>query len=115
MLSVVMSRRLVVILVVAVIVLLLAEWYGPGGVQRRDMRAANQFRQTIAPALASDARFSAVKTDVITHPSVRVYGEVPDARALEDLKGLVQAPPDAPFGVFFRVDVAEAATIRPGR
>ncbi len=108
-----MWRRLIVILVLAVVALVLAERYGAGGVQRRGMRAADQLRESIAPSLAADPRFAAVETMVMTHPSLRVYGEVPDAKALEDLKSLAQAPPNAPFIVFFQVKVAEDAATRP--
>ena len=108
-----MWRRLIVILVLAIVALVLAEWYGPGGVQRRGMRAADRLRQSLAPALAADPRFAAVETVVVTHPSLRVYGEVPDAKALEDLKALAQAPPNAPFIVFFQVKIAADAATRP--
>src|SRR5688500_4628838 len=100
-------RRLLVILVLAGVVLILAERYGPGGVQRRGMRAADRFRASITPALTSDPRFAAVDTMVVTHPSLRVYGEVPDGKALEDLKALAKAPPNAPFIVFFQVKVVD--------
>lgn len=108
-----MWRRPLIILVVGVAMLVLAEAFGPGGVQRRGMKAAQSFRQSIAPALAADPRFAAVKTTVITHPSLRVYGEVPDETALADLQRLVQAPADAPFRVVVHAEVRDLVATRP--
>ncbi|HEX8522441.1 MAG TPA: hypothetical protein VF669_09305 [Tepidisphaeraceae bacterium] len=109
-----MWRRLLIILVVGAAILLLAETLGPGGVQRRGMKAAESFRQSIAPSLAADPRFARVETSVMTHPSLRVYGEVPDETALSDLQRLVQAPADAPFRVILHAKVRDIPVTRPG-
>lgn len=111
--SVYMGRRLLIILVVGAAILVLAEAFGPGGVQRRGMKAADAFRQSISPALAADPRFAAVETSVMTHPSLRVYGEVPDDAALADVQRLVQAPMDARFRVSMDVKVRVITATRP--
>lgn len=108
-----MWRRVLTIVAVGTALLLLAEAFGPGGAQRRGLKAAHSFRQRIAPALAGDARFAAVETRVMTHPSLRVYGEVPDEAALSDLRRLVQTPPDAPFRVIMHATVRGRPETRP--
>ena len=108
-----MWLRLALILAVGAVALLLALSFGPGAVQRRGLGAARAFREQIAPTLAADARFSAVQTSVLTHPALRVHGEVPDEQALQDLEGLVQPPPGAEFRIVVQVKVAAAPATRP--
>ena len=63
--------------------------------------------------LKTDPRFAAVETSIMTHPSLRAYGEVPDEEALQDLQQLMQAPPNADFHVIIDVKVAHGAATRP--
>ena len=104
-----MWRRLGIIVTVGVCVLILAELYGPGGRQRRGEKAAEQLRASIAPLLASDPRFAAVEAWVMTHPSLRFSGDVPNAKALEDLKSAIHLPPHAEFRIIWHVHIASDA------
>lgn len=108
-----MWRRLLIIVAAGAALLLLAERFGPGGVQRRGMKAAKSFGQSLAPTLAADPRFSAVETTVTTHPGLRVHGEVPDRQALMDLERVTRPPPNAAFRVFMHAEVGDDSGTRP--
>jgi hypothetical protein len=104
-----MRFRILAIVVAGVVLLVLAERYGPGGVQRRGMRAMNEIRRRVEPALAADPRFKDVRMTVSTHPGLVVRGEVADAKALDDLRAAVAAAPGVPADgmsrVIWRVEV----------
>ena len=104
-----MWRRLGIIVSVGVCVLILAELYGPGGAQRRGIEGVKQLRASIAPLLASDPRFAAVEVLVSTNPALHFGGNVPDAKALEDLKSAIHLPPHAEFRIIWNVKVASGA------
>lgn len=109
------ARRLLIIISISLPIIILADIYGPGAQQQRGMREARQFQESIAPKLAADPRFSAVESGVMTHPSLRFYGEVPDERALHDLNELTTPPPAARFFTSYGgVKVTPQPSTRPG-
>jgi hypothetical protein len=107
-----MRPRLAVILLAGIVLALLAERFGPGGVQRRGLHAAEEFRELVQPSVAADRRFSAITMGVLTNLTLSVDGEVPDEKALHDLQQMLLAPADAPFRVRMHVTVATGAATR---
>ena len=103
-----MKRRLIIILVIGAMALLWASIDGPAARQRRSMNAARAFSEELTPKLRSDSRFATIKTGVSTHPGLIVLGEVPDEKALEDLKAIVTPPPDAKYRLLFYVKIIPA-------
>lgn len=99
--------RVAVIVLLGGVAFLLLQRFGPGAAQRRGMRAAEEYKAVLVPRVVVDPRFREVELGVMTHPSLRVYGTVPDQRAAEDLKALCKTPEGAPFFVHVQVKIAE--------
>ena len=107
-------KRLLLILVMGGILAVLANLYGPGGAQRRGMRAAAAHREHIVPAVEADPRFSNVRLAVTTHPGLLALGSVPDSQALTDLERRLQPPDGSEFQLMISVKIVRKATTREG-
>lgn len=88
--------------------------FSPASVQRRGLRAAEDFQKRVEPTIAADPRFSAVTMGVLTNQTLRVDGEVPNDIALHDLQKILVLPTGAPFRIAMRVTVAKGATTGTG-
>jgi hypothetical protein len=101
-----MRTRMIVILSAGALLAALTELFGPGGVQRRTIAAAERFRDSaVAPVLASDPRFRLLTATVATNGMLVIHGVVADQETLDDLKSSIHPPPNAPFRFLYRVDV----------
>ena len=101
------GRRLFLIIAVGIVALILTEQFGPGGRQRRALKAAENFRQQILPTIKAESRFANIEMMVSTNMTLGVHGDVINPRDLEDLVRLTKPPVDAPFRVVILVRVME--------
>jgi hypothetical protein len=108
-----MSRNLIIILALGAVALTWGLLDGPAARQRRGAAQARTFEASVRAKVAADPRFASVDMGLTTHPALRVYGEVPDERALRDLNALLAAPADASFRVMVNVKVVAEAATRP--
>jgi hypothetical protein len=108
-----MSRNLIIILALGAVALTWGLLDGPAARQGRGAAQARAFEAIVRPKVAADPRFASVDMGLTTHPALRVYGEVPDERALLDLNTLLVAPTDASFRVMVNVKVVAESATRP--
>lgn len=109
-----MWRRLAIYVAIGGALAVLMALFGPAARQRRGMEGAKQLEASIAPRLAADPRFAAVHTAVATVPALRIFGEVPDERALADLHALIRLPEGAQFRLSWQVKVTSPPASQPG-
>jgi hypothetical protein len=108
-----MWRRLILLIIAGAFTLFLAERFGPGGVQRRGLKAAERFGSQIQPIIDRDPRFAAITISVRTNMILMVEGEVSNDQALRDLQKLVQEPAGSPFRTSIHVIIAPNAATHP--
>lgn|SRR5690606_109680 len=99
-------RRLLGILAVGAVLIAWAALDGPRARQDRAIKRATSWWNQVEPKVAADPRFASIRLSVSTAPTFIVFGEVPDAKARDDLRAMTMPPADLYTDFRFQVRIA---------